>query len=57
MGKLDERIIADALIGESDVRSQVPGIASQFAHRRCPGAVEQIVMQPLVLEEETDGYT
>ena len=34
---------------ESDVGSQVLGIASQFEHRRGAGAVEQIVEQPLVL--------
>ena len=37
---------------ESDVGSQVLGIASQFEHRRGAGAVEQIVEQPLVLEDK-----
>ena len=31
---------------ESDIRSQVLGIVSQFEHRRGTGAVEQIVEQP-----------
>jgi hypothetical protein len=35
---------------ESDIGSQVLGIASQFEHRRGAGAVEQIVEQPLVLQ-------
>jgi hypothetical protein len=35
---------------ESDVGSQVLGIASQFEHRRGTSAVEQIVDQPLVLQ-------
>ena len=36
---------------ESDVCSQVLGIASQFEHGRGAGAVEQIIEQPLVLED------
>lgn len=40
-------------IGKFDIRSQVIGIASQFEHRRCAGAVEQVVKQPLVLEDES----
>jgi hypothetical protein len=35
---------------ESDIRSEVLRIASQFEHRRGAGAVEQIVEQPLVLK-------
>ena len=35
---------------ESDVGSEVLGIASQFEHRRGAGAIEQIVEQPLVLQ-------
>src|ERR1035437_5515366 len=35
---------------ESDVGSQVLGLASQFEHRRSTGSVEQMVKQPLVLE-------
>ena len=38
---------------ESDVGSQVPGVASQFEHRRGTGAVEQVVQQPLVLEDKS----
>ena len=38
---------------ESDVGSQVLGIASQFEHGRSAGAVEQIVEQPLVLEDKS----
>ena len=38
---------------EPDVRSEVLGIASQFEHRRGAGAVEQIVEQPLVLEDKS----
>ena len=34
----------------ADVGSEVLRIASQFEHRRCAGAVEQVVEQPLVLE-------
>ena len=35
---------------ESDVGSEVLGIASQFEHRGGAGAIEQVVEQPLVLE-------
>src|SRR6266568_1171426 len=35
---------------ESDVRSQVLGIVSQFEHSCCAGAVEQIIEQSLVLQ-------
>src|ERR1035437_3794123 len=38
---------------ESDVGSQVLGIASQFEHRRGAGAVEQVVEQPLVLDRKS----
>jgi hypothetical protein len=38
---------------ESDVGSQVLGIASQFEHRGSAGAVEQIVEKPLVLEDKS----
>ena len=38
---------------ESDVRSQVLRIASQFEHCRGAGAIEQVVEQPLVLENES----
>ena len=38
---------------ESDVGSQVLRIATQFEHRRGTGAVEQIVKQPLVLEDKS----
>ena len=38
---------------ESDVGSQVPGMASQFEHGRGAGTVEQIVEQPLVLENKS----
>jgi hypothetical protein len=41
---------------ESDIRSQVFRIASQFEHRRCTGAVEQIVQQPLVLEDQSGKF-
>jgi hypothetical protein len=41
---------------ESDVRSQVLGIAGQFEHRRGAGAKEQIVEQPLVLEDESGQF-
>jgi hypothetical protein len=34
---------------ESDVGSQVLGIASQFEHRRGAGSIEQVVEQSLVL--------
>ena len=37
---------------ESDVGSQVLGIASQFEQRRGAGAEEQIVEQPLVLQDQ-----
>ena len=37
---------------EADVGSQVLGIASQLEHRCGAGAVEQIVEQPLVLENQ-----
>jgi hypothetical protein len=38
---------------ESDVGSQVPGIARQFEHRLGAGAVEQIVELSLVLEDKS----
>src|ERR1700719_3996390 len=41
---------------ESDVGSQVPGTPSQFEHRRCTGAVEQVVEQPLVLQDKTGEF-
>ena len=41
---------------ESDVGSQVPGIASQLEHRRGAGAVEQIVEQPLVLQYKSGEF-
>jgi hypothetical protein len=41
---------------ESDVGSQVLGIASQFEHRRSAGAIEQIVEQPLVLENKSGEF-
>src|ERR1039457_5250004 len=41
---------------ESDVGSQVPGITSQFEHRRGTGAVEQIVEQPLVLQYKSGEF-
>ena len=37
---------------ESDIGSQVLGIASQFEHRRSAGVVEKVVEQPLVLEDK-----
>jgi len=37
---------------ESDLRAEVPGIASSFEQCRGTGAEEQIVKQPLVLEDE-----
>src|ERR1039457_596630 len=37
---------------ESDVGTEVLGIASQFEHRCGAGAVKQIVEQPLVLEDK-----
>jgi hypothetical protein len=41
---------------ESDVGSQVPGIASQIEHRRGADAIEQIVEQPLVLQHESGEF-
>ena len=41
---------------ESDVGSQVPGITSQFEHRRGTGAVEQVVEQPLVLQYKSGEF-
>src|ERR1019366_5187347 len=41
---------------ESDVSSEVLGIASQFEHRRGAGAEEQIVEQPLVLEDQIGEF-
>src|SRR6266702_3946089 len=41
---------------EPDVGAQVPGIASQFEHRRGAGAVEQIVEQPLVLQYKSGEF-
>jgi len=41
---------------ESDVGSQVPGIASQFEHRRGADAIEQIVEQPLVLQYKSGEF-
>ena len=38
---------------ESNIGSNVPGIASQFEHRCSAGSVEQIVDQPLVLEDKS----
>ena len=38
---------------ESDIRSQMLRVASQFEHRRGAGAEEQIVEQPLVLEDKS----
>ena len=38
---------------ESDVGSQVLGIACKLEHRRGTGAVEQVVEQPLVLENKS----
>src|SRR5277367_1734251 len=37
---------------ESDIGSEVLGIASQFEHRRGAGSIEQIVEQTLVLENK-----
>src|ERR1700688_4201569 len=37
---------------ESDLRAEIPGIAGSFEQRRGTGAQEQIVKQPLVLEDE-----
>ena len=41
---------------EPDVGSQVLGIASQFEHGRGAGAVEQIIEQPLVLEDKSGEF-
>src|SRR5450631_555675 len=41
---------------ETDIGSEVLGIASQFEHRRGAGAVEQIVEQPLVLENQSGKF-
>ena len=41
---------------ESDVGSQVPGMASQFEHGRGAGAEEQIVEQSLVLEDQSGEF-
>ena len=41
---------------ESDVGSQVSGIASQFEHRRGADAIEQIVEQPLVLQYKSGEF-
>jgi len=41
---------------ESDVGSQVSGVTSQFEHRRCAGAVEQVVEQPLVLQYKSGEF-
>jgi len=41
---------------ESDVGSQVPGIASQLEHRGSAGAVEQIVKQLLVLQDKSGKF-
>src|SRR5674476_1427159 len=41
---------------ESYVGSQVLGIASQFEHGRGAGAVEQVVEQPLVLEDKSREF-
>ena len=41
---------------ESDVGSQVLGIARQFEHRRGAGAVEQVVEQPLVLQDKSGEF-
>ena len=38
---------------ESDIGSEMLGIASQFEHRRGAGAVEQVVEQSLVLENKS----
>ena len=38
---------------ESNIRSQMLRVASQFEHRRGAGAEEQIVEQPLVLEDKS----
>src|ERR1700676_134903 len=41
---------------ESDVGSQVLGIASQFEHRRGADAIEQIVEQSLVLQYKSGEF-
>jgi len=41
---------------ESDVRSQAFGIASQFEQRSGAGTEEQIVEQPLVLEDQSREF-
>ena len=41
---------------ESDIGSQVPGITSQFEHRRGAGAVEQVVEQPLALQYKSGEF-
>ena len=41
---------------KSDIGSQVPGMASQFEHRRGAGAEEQIVDQPLVLKDQSGEF-
>src|SRR5450631_244309 len=41
---------------KSDISSEVLRIASQFEHRRGAGAVEQIVQQPLVLEDQSGKF-
>jgi hypothetical protein len=38
---------------ESDISAKVLGIASQFEHRGGAGTVEQVVEQPLVLENKS----
>ncbi len=38
---------------ESDIGAKVLGTASQFEHRRGAGTVEQVVEQPLVLENKS----
>ena len=53
--RVQEQVLSPSMehAEESDVGSQVLGIASQFEHGRGAGAVEQIVEQPLVLENES----
>ena len=41
---------------EPDVRFQVPGVACQFEQRIGAGAEEQIVEQPLVLEDQSAEF-
>ena len=41
---------------ESDIRSHVLWVASQFEHRRGAGAIEQIIEQPLVLQCESGEF-